>query len=172
MEINLKRPFMDILLCLLWSLILFPIILTDVEGTIRIILGLPFLLFIPGYLLSFAIFPLRKNKKDIDTIERIALGFALSLAIIPIIGLGLNYTSWGLQLEPILFSLQVFIFGVGAIALYRWYRIPPQERIIKSFTVFIPKMKKNLDTVLTLILVVSIIIAPASLIYVMITPKI
>jgi uncharacterized membrane protein len=171
MNLTLKRPIMDILLCLLWSLILLPIALTDLEGPIRIILGLPFLLFIPGYLLIFALFPLRKTSKDIDTIERIALGFALSLAIIPIIGLGLNYTPWGLQLVPILLSLIVFIFGVGAIALYRWYRVPHQERLITTLTISLPKLKKNLDTVITIILILTIIFAPASLIYVMLTPK-
>jgi len=171
MKIALKRPRTDVLICLLWSIILLPITLTDMEGTVRIILGLPFLLFIPGYLLSFALFPLRKTNTGIDTIERMALSFALSLAIVPIIGLGLNYTPWGLQLVPILLSLLAFIIGVGAIALYRWYRIPSEGRLITVLTLSLPKLEKNLDSVLTIILVASIIIAPASLTYVILSSR-
>lgn len=171
MKIALKRPLADVLLCLLWSIILVPITLTDMEGTIRIVLGLPFLLFIPGYLLSFALFPLRKTKTGIDTVERIALSFALSLAIVPIIGLGLNYTPVGLQLVPILLSLLVFIFGIGGIVLYLWIRTTPEERIITTLNVSLPKLEKNLDSVLTIILAASIIIAPVSLTYVILSPR-
>jgi len=171
MKIVLNRPPADVFLCLLWSISLLLIILTDMEGTIRIILGLPFLLFIPGYLLSFALFPLRKTKTRIDIIERIALSFAFSLAIAPIIGLGLNYTKWGLQLIPILLSLQVFVIGVGAIAMYLWIRTPPKERIITTLNVSLPKLGKNLDTALTIIIAASIITAPASLTYVLLSPR-
>ncbi len=171
MKIVLKRPLADVLICILWSLILLPITLTDMEGTIRIILGLPFLLFIPGYMLSFALFSLRKTKTRIDTVERLALSIALSLAIVPIIGLVLNYTPEGLQLEPILISLQMFIIGIGSIALYRWHLTPPKERIITTLNVSLPKLGKNLDTVLIIIVVMSLISAPASLIYVILSPR-
>ena len=171
MKIVLNRPTIDIFICLMWSLILLPIAFTDIEGTIRVILGLPFLLFIPGYLLSFVFFPFRKTKIGIDTVERLAFSFALSLAIVPIIGLGLNYTPEGLQLESILISLLVFIIGIGAIALFRWHLTPPKERIITTLNASLPKMGKNLDTVLTIILAVSIIIAPISLTYVILSPR-
>ena len=171
MEIVLKRPFVDVFLCLLWSVILLPITLIDIDGVIRIILGLPFLLFIPGYLLGFALFPLRKKNDGIDTIERIALSFALSLAVVPIIGLVLNFTPWGLQIVPIFLSLFGFIIGVGVIVLFLWYRTPSKERLIATFNVSLPKPKKNLDGILTIILVVSLIAAPASVMYVMVTSK-
>ena len=48
MEIVLKRPMTDIFICLIWSIILLPLALIDIGGNIRIIIGLPFLLFIPG----------------------------------------------------------------------------------------------------------------------------
>lgn len=170
MKIVLNRPIADIFICLIWSLILLTIILTDTQRTLRIILGLPFLLFIPGYLLSFVLFPLKKTKNGIDTIERIAFSIALSLAIVPIIGLGLNYTPAGLQLEPILISLLAIIIGFGVIALYRWHLTPPQERVITTLFISPPKLGKNLDTVLTIFLAASIIIAPASLTYIILFP--
>jgi len=171
MKFVLNRPTVDIFICLMWSLTLLPIALTGIEGTIRIILGLPFLLFIPGYMLSFVLFPFRKTKTGIDTVERLAFSFALSLAIVPIIGLGLNYTPEGLQLESILISLLVFIIGIGAIALFRWHLVPPEERVTTTLNVSLPKLGKNLDTALTIIIAASIITAPASLIYVLLSPR-
>jgi uncharacterized membrane protein len=48
---------------------------------IQAIIGLPLVLFIPGYALSYAFFP---KKKDLELMERIALSFGLSLALIPL----------------------------------------------------------------------------------------
>ena len=48
---------------------------------LQVIIGLPLVLFIPGFALSYAFFP---KKKNIDMLERIALSFGLSVAIIPL----------------------------------------------------------------------------------------
>ena len=109
MKVSFERYPVDIIVCMLWSTILLPVALLNVEGTLRIILGLPFILFIPGYILIFALFPGRKTDQGIDIIERIALSFGLSIAIVPLIGLGLNYTEWGIRLEPILLSVFLFL---------------------------------------------------------------
>ena len=77
MRILFSKYPIDIILCILWSIVLLPIALLDLEGILRIILGLPFILFIPGYILIFALFPTRKTDKGIDIIERIALSFGL-----------------------------------------------------------------------------------------------
>jgi uncharacterized membrane protein len=74
---------------------------------IRSVLGLPMVLFLPGYALIAALFP---GKDDLDGIERLALSLGLSIAVVPLIGLGLNYTPWGIRLIPILVSLSVFTF--------------------------------------------------------------
>lgn len=47
----------------------------------RIIVGSIFILFLSGYVLSYAFF----LKKEVDVIERIALSFALSIAVVPLI---------------------------------------------------------------------------------------
>ena len=166
-----KYPF-DIILCMVWSIILLPIALMDVEGVIRIILGLPFILFIPGYVLIFALFPARKTDRGIDLIERIALSFGLSIAVVPLIGLLLNYTPFGIRLEPILLSIFIFIMGIGSVGAYRWFKTESEERFIVQIDVSLPKSESKLDKVLTIILIASIIIAISSLIYVIATPKI
>ena len=68
----------------------------------RVILGLPFLLFFPGYTLVAALFV---KKEGMDNIERVALSCGMSIAITALIGFGLNYTPWGIRLEPVLYSL-------------------------------------------------------------------
>lgn len=116
-----ERPY-DLYLVLASSLILVLVILIlpDLD-VIRIILGLPFILFFPGYVLICALYPERKRYfdkdgkevdapsgdqegegadeeekeikgKGLDGLERVALSLGLSIAITPLIGLVLNYT--------------------------------------------------------------------------------
>ena len=68
---------------------------------IRYILGSIFILILPGYSLIKTLFPTR----EIDDIERTALSIGTSLAIVPLVGLLLNYTSWGIRLTPITLSI-------------------------------------------------------------------
>lgn len=171
MKISSKQYPIDIIISILWSFLLIPIILLDINDTIRIILGLPFILFIPGYILIFTLFPARKTDRSIDTIERIALSFGLSIAVVPLIGLGLNYTPWGIRLEPILLSIFIFIIGVGSVAIYRWINTDPNERFILSLDIALPKSESRLDQALTVILAASILIAVVSLVYVIAAPK-
>lgn len=58
------------------------------ETQVRIILGLPLVLFLPSYALIATLFP---RKGDLDGIGRIALSFGLSIAITLLLGLALNY---------------------------------------------------------------------------------
>jgi len=98
---------------------------------IRIVLGLPFVLLLPGYVLVAALYP---RKEDLDSVERVALSFGLSIAIVPLIGLALNYSPWGIRLNPILAFVSLFIvMGAGA-AMYRRQALPPEE----AFAIVVP----------------------------------
>ena len=85
----------------------------------RWMLGSVFVLFIPGYVTVEALFP---KGRDLDAIERFALSVGLSLALVPLIGLLLNYTPWGIRLTPIVISLVVFTVGLSLVGLDRQYR--------------------------------------------------
>jgi len=165
-----KYPI-DIVLCIIWAIILLPITLLSMDSTVRTILGLPFILFIPGYTLIFALFPIKKGERGINELERIALSFGFSIAITSLIGLILNYTPWQIRLEPILLSLFFFIISIGSIAFYRWKKAPPDQRFILSLKTSLLKSNNTLDNALTIIVGISIIIAMASIIYVIATPK-
>jgi uncharacterized membrane protein len=164
-------PF-DILLCFLISIILIPLAILGVEGPLRIALGLPFILFIPGYLFIFTLFPHKQHDNNgIDIIERIALSFGLSLAIVPLIGLGLNYTPWGITLTSILTANSIFIFAMTLTSYFRWKQLPISKRFIITINLSLPHYENKIDQILTLILIASIIIAASTLLYVLIMPK-
>jgi uncharacterized membrane protein len=173
MEIKFSFPRypVDILFCMVLNILLLPLVLLNWEGTLRIIIGLPFILFIPGYTLVFALFPEKKTDHGIDVIERIALSLGLSLAVVPLIGLGLNYTIWGIRLEPVLFSLFFFNMGLGLIGVYRWYHLEHDKRFIIDVSIAFPKGENRLDKALTVILVITIVIAISLLVYAIVTPK-
>lgn len=79
----------------------------------RYLFGSIFVLFLPGYSLIKALFP----TKEIDNIERTALSVGMSLALVPIAGLLLNYTPWGIRTTPVTLSLLALttIFATAAI---------------------------------------------------------
>jgi uncharacterized membrane protein len=160
------------------------VLLTDIfvltpglsETAVRNILGLPLVLFLPGYALIAALFP---AKSDLDGIERTALSFGLSIAVVPLIGLGLNYTPWGIRLLPILISLSVFTFLMCGLAYLRRaklseteaFEVPFRETALSLKAEILEKPKSKLDQALTVVLILSILLSVATLIYVIATPK-
>ena len=105
----------DLIVILISSLVLVPLVIFT-GGPLRIVLGLAFMLFSPGYALIAALFP---QKGSLGGIERIALSFGLSIAVVPLIGLILNYTPWGIGLYPILVSILSFILVMLGVAYFR-----------------------------------------------------
>ena len=92
---------------------------------VRYVLGTIFVLWLPGYSFVRALFPqktMEKHTKNLDSIERVALSIGLSLALVPIVGLLLNYTPWGIRLTPIVLSLLSLTMVFAAIALGREYQ--------------------------------------------------
>ena len=92
---------------------------------LRWVLGFVFVLFIPGYVTVEALFP---KGRELDSIERFALSVGLSLALVPLVGLLLNYTPWGIRLTPMVISLTILTVGLAVIALARQYRISAERR--------------------------------------------
>ena len=72
---------------------------------IRWLLGSILVLFLPGYALLQLLFP---KPSEMDSLERFALEIGLSLALVPLIGLVLNYTPWGIRFIPTTISLSAF----------------------------------------------------------------
>ena len=143
---------------------------------LRILFGVAMVLFIPGYALIAALFP---AKGDLDGIERVALSFGLSIAVVPLIGLALNYTPWGIRLDPILASLTLFTLAMIAAAWYRRLLLPAGDRFTVPARAMLASVRlelfdpeaSRLDRGLSVLLVVAIVVALATTVYVIAVPK-
>jgi len=94
---------------------------------IRYVFGAVFVLFLPGYCFTRALFPKEsQNKNDsasrIDSVARLALSFVLSMALVPLVGFLLNYTPWGVRLVPVILSLFAITGIFGTIAVFKEYQ--------------------------------------------------
>jgi len=125
----------DLILVNILSALLIAVIAFFPDSSVRIILGSPFILFFPGYMLICALFP---RNKDLDIVERLALCIGLSIAVTSLIGLALNYTAVGITLYSVAVSLFLFIFLLSLIAMYRRITITQHE-------VFAPLASANMS---------------------------
>lgn len=119
---------------------------------VRLMLGVTYVLFVPGYFLTVAFFP---ESEDLTGIERVGLSLGLSIAVVPVVALVLDQLPWGLRLWPILLGEYVVIVLGIVIVLWRqahlptgrvyvpdldwrmrpwWHSLPPLERRIYLFS--------------------------------------
>jgi uncharacterized membrane protein len=166
------------------------------ETPLRIVLGLPFVLFIPGYAFIAALFPEAgdgpvvdeesdgdldvEESRDggIDGIERVALSFGLSIAVVPLIGLVLNFTPWGIRLAPIMVSVSGFTLVAVAVGAVRRWELPEEERFAVPYREWWAAGREEMlepddraDAVLNVVLVLSIVLAVSSVGYAVAVPK-
>lgn len=136
----------------------------------RIILGIPFVLFFPGYALMAALFP---RKEGMGSIERLAFSLVMSIAVVPLVGFILNYTPLGIRLESILYSMASFIFIMSGIAWFRRRGLPEAERFSIGFNLAMPGWGGGIwDKVLSIILVIAVLGTLGILGYVIAIPKV
>lgn len=89
-------------------------------SAMRIILGTLFTLFMPGYSLIETLYP---SETDLKPLERLALSIGLSLALVPLVGLVLNYTPWGIRLNPVIVALSALTLTLLTISVYRKFQL-------------------------------------------------
>jgi hypothetical protein len=87
----------------------------------RNLLGVIFVLFLPGYTFIKAVFPINIHTKiakgSLEAIERFAFSIGMSIALVSIVGLILYYSPWGLDLTSVVLSLLAFtcVFATAAV---------------------------------------------------------
>lgn len=168
------------------------------ETPLRVALGLPLVLFLPGYALVAALFPeggesptaespvsesdetsgfATGASRGIDGVERVALSLGLSIAVVPLVGLLLNFTPWGIRLVPVLFGLTAVTLSLTAVAAARRRALPESERFRVPYRdwvdvgrreVFEPETQ--LDGLLNVVLAVSILLALGAVGYAVVVP--
>jgi uncharacterized membrane protein len=187
------------------------------ETPLRVVFGLPLVLFLPGYALIAVLFPEAGSSptadddepsedvdsetdstqtededgfidqsvptlgtgrdRGIDGIERVALSFGLSIAIVPLLGLVLNFTPWGIRLWPILIAVSASTLALVAIAAMRRQSLPADERFQVPYQDWIDAGRAELlqpdsrmDGVLNILLVFSLLLAVGAVAYAVAVP--
>jgi hypothetical protein len=84
----------------------------------RYVVGAVFVLYLPGYSIIEAFYPKRDSLRRL---ERFVLSVGLSLAVVPLVGLALNYTPWGIRFLPSLIALSLLTITLGILGVYRKY---------------------------------------------------
>lgn len=94
----------------------------------RIIFGSVYVLFLPGFIISYIFFPKTKDFDSekgkngaIDWIERIALSFALSIAIVPLLIFYLNLAGMKIDLTKSFLTILCIIAISLTILRYKYY---------------------------------------------------
>jgi uncharacterized membrane protein len=129
----------------------------SVYGTpLAVALGLPLLFFAPGYGLVSALFPgatpgdavetreteargtgedgserlslAEARQRGVSGAERVALGFGVSLALLPVVGLALELSPWPIDPTTVLLSVASATVGFAAVGAARRFRRPPDAR--------------------------------------------
>jgi hypothetical protein len=91
---------------------------------LRYIFGGLLILFLPGYSLVEFLFARKQDMED--NLTRAALSIGLSLAIVPLVGLVLNFTPFGIRLLPVALSLggiSIILLFLSLAKKYRYYKI-------------------------------------------------
>ncbi|KUO53576.1 MAG: hypothetical protein APF76_12265 [Desulfitibacter sp. BRH_c19] len=154
MRIKVKNEFP---LIFIYSLIL---IITFTDFSIILLgLGLPFVLLLPGYSLSVALFPCAS---DLEGLYRLALSFGLSIVVVPVIGLFLNYTPWGIILFPVFASIIIFIMIMALLAWYRRKKLSDADRFMLNFDFNFQWLKQSAVVACLLLMVVTFVYILAS----------
>ena len=113
------------------------------------------------------------GETGIDWIERFALSFALSIALVSLLVLLLNFTPFGIRLEPIVGILLLYTILLGAAAAARRIRLPVADRLaggLPSVSAMRPP-STAVDKALALLLAASLVFAAAVVAYVAVTPR-
>lgn len=165
------------------------------ETPLRLIVGLPFLLFVPGYALVTALLPGdrrlaatdrentspttdRPPSQGISPIVRITLSFGSSIAIVSLLGLVLDATGLGIRLAPIVVALSVLVVLLVIMAAYRRWEIPEHERSGGRYRSWLAATRREvfqpetrLDALLTVLLVLCLLFAVSGIGYAITIPS-
>jgi hypothetical protein len=95
---------------------------------LRYVFGGLLILFLPGYSVTELLY----SKKDLEELTTVVLSIGLSLALVPLVGLVLNYTPFGIRVLPIAFSLAGLTIVLLLLALRRKHlNYKVSKRVVK-----------------------------------------
>lgn len=153
-------------LILVGFLTILTVVFTETPGLIFLMM-----VFLPGYSLMAAVFP---GKTDIKGFERGVLSVALSLAVTALTGLVLKYTSLGMHLTQAVLGVSGFTMVMVVAAFIRRWKAGEEESF--SLSPYIKSVKTHFKDksmeykVVSIIMVISMILAVSATVYIAVTP--
>jgi len=146
------------------------------ETPVGALLVLPGILVLPGYCFIAALFP---RDSDIDLSERVALSVGLSIALVPLIALFLNFTPFGIRQDPVLAALTLFSLAMILIAYYRRSLVPSDKRFMFPFgaightlrNAIFPKEDSRFDRPLQAVITIAFILAILITVFIVAVPR-
>lgn len=157
---------------------------------IRVGIGVAYLLFVPGYVLTTAVFPAKPpadargygnplgpaSVKTIDGTERLALSFGLSLVLLPLLGLVLAALPWPFNRLNVLAVTTAFVAVALLVGLFRRARLAEDIRYDAPFRSWGTRAHHvlfrtpTIDGVLNIVLAVVVIAAAGSMAFALAAP--
>lgn len=89
---------------------------------LRQALGALYVLFVPGYCLSAALFP---HAASLGRAERLGISLGLSIVVVPLLALALDRGRFGFGPWPVLIAEYGLILGASIIGIIRRAQLPP-----------------------------------------------
>ncbi|MDZ7729843.1 MAG: DUF1616 domain-containing protein [Natrialbaceae archaeon] len=111
-------------------------------GALRLAISIPLIAFVPGYSLVSVLFPTRARQartsieqavnrpRGIDTVERVALAFGLSLISVPIILIAIALVGSSLTTASVLAAICLTTVVLAQLAVLRRWSVPESERFV------------------------------------------
>jgi uncharacterized membrane protein len=170
----------------------------SIGSPVRAVVGVLFVLFVPGYALVGALFPGAgrppnpkrsgprgrldtasggTNRKGIDRWERLALSFAVSLAIVPLLAVAVTLSPVAFTTTSIFLTIGLVTLVGAVIAVKRHFALPADERFRTSTVDWLGGIRQSVtgsgsrgSVLLNVMLVVSVSLAVGTLGFAVLAP--
>lgn len=163
----------------------------DVDSTlVRAAIGFPLLFFLPGYATVSALFPRDPTAADATTevplvaengvtgVERLALAFGLSVAVVPLLALLVATVSAGYSTTVVVTVVAAYVLTLVWIAAVRRLRVPADERYrvrfgrrIAAARRFVFGGSSVVHTAINVALAVSLLLALTTVGFALVSPQ-
>ncbi len=156
MRLRFQAVPLDLYLAMGYSVLACAVLLATKVGDV---LGLLFIVFVPGYLAMAAFLP---RAGAADWIFRVTVAFGLGFALEAFLGLVLNYTPFGITFASVVVTTLAASLGLGVLAFVRRMTLPPDQRLELSLNVRVTPwghyslVEKGLAIALVAILAITI----------------
>jgi uncharacterized membrane protein len=155
------------------------------DTPLRVVAALVYILFVPGYLFVASLFP-RAPRSDaavdgqtgISLLERTALSIGSSVALVALTGVALTHTVWGLGTASIATAVSLLVVVLLYVATTRRLSLEESKRFTLPLGAWYETVRGSvrshdtkLDYVLTVVMIVSVLVAFASAGYAVTGPR-